>query len=529
MTDKDANVSWEKGFNSPRALYSGYNQILEELGDVKQLITDTDLENIGQNLDTVSAQLADKASKDIAGFYWVPEPQPKARPADFVEIDLQYSTYNQFITLWLNLQAQYPEYIKKTLLGKDSSGLFDVYRFVLSPKKPKKTMVISAGVHGDEKVGQYAMYRMAKYLCENWNNPHLSYIKSEVELVILPCVTPYGYENRKRWNFNGININRNFDYKWNQYTSVDANDQKGTAPFSEIEAQYVRDTLLLYKEKCVAYLDIHSTGLNAMHTRAVLPINADSFRYIYDNLTPFMARGSATPAEKYDIDDVIPATHNYGWHMLGIPSSISEFDDQKWGLMYSSESITKSLEWNANLILKYTKLDRQSNSGIQVFEQTYSFTSESVVISNTGAIGSSAYIENPLLQLELPVAFDGIALVNYSMTLKGDTAGMTTFIVPRLFQYGGIDKNETSAANSIADRYENYFDGNARTSLSLTAMMPIVSGGNFHVGVGHYVTSGTSQIYRYRVVVQLIPSINKPRAASYRKNTAADNLVRYNV
>jgi hypothetical protein len=61
--NRDAEVRWDKGFTSPKALYQGYGQILAELENVKELIESTDLENINSNLQDVTAQVEGKASE----------------------------------------------------------------------------------------------------------------------------------------------------------------------------------------------------------------------------------------------------------------------------------------------------------------------------------------------------------------------------------------------------------------------------------------------------------------------------------
>ena len=489
--------------------------------------------SLGAKIGDIDAQIIIKADKTDLGYYWTPPIVPDGTNANPVEINVWTATYAQLIALWESLRTLYPTYITRTALGLDASDTYTIYKYVLSPPAPQKSIIVGASIHGGEKTGAYTLYRLAKELCENWNDEKLSYIRSNVELVILPCQNPWGYENRTRWNATLVNLARNFDYKWSDYVVVDENDVKGASAFSEVESQYIRDVLLDYQEDCVAYIDIHNTGSNLAHARASLPLTgADYFKFIYDNLVVFNNRDIAVPVNSINADNDQPTAFNYAWHVLGLPSSNPEFDDVIWGEGFGTASLTKNLEWNGNIILEHTKLSK-INNGIQTYEQTYITGSEANVISNIGAIGGTSYAENAMLQFEVPVGFDGIAIVDYSLVLRGDTSGATTALLPRIYQYGSTYMDENSAANAGQDRWEKYFDSpaaNARKAISLQAMLPIQkSGGNFHVGIAHYVSAGTTPIQRYIVRLILMPSNAIPHATSRRRNSSTDTYVRYEI
>ncbi len=65
-----------------------------------------------------------------------------------------------------------------------------------------KRVLLSAGIHGDEPAGVYA-------LLEFLAGPVKDYIK-DINFSIFPCLNPWGFENDCRFNANGIDINRCF-------------------------------------------------------------------------------------------------------------------------------------------------------------------------------------------------------------------------------------------------------------------------------------------------------------------------------
>ncbi|MGV2986203.1 M14 family metallocarboxypeptidase [Vibrio sp. E150_011] len=68
------------------------------------------------------------------------------------------------------------------------------------PSKP--TILITGGVHGYETSGVHGALQFAK------ENAHQ--FQDEFNIVIAPCVSPWGYETINRWNPNAIDPNRSF-------------------------------------------------------------------------------------------------------------------------------------------------------------------------------------------------------------------------------------------------------------------------------------------------------------------------------
>ncbi|MFH1275987.1 MAG: M14 family metallocarboxypeptidase [Candidatus Woesearchaeota archaeon] len=67
---------------------------------------------------------------------------------------------------------------------------------------PLPKILLTAGIHGDEPAGVYALLRFMQ-------GPLLNYL-DRFNFLIFPCLNPWGFENDKRKNINGVDINRSF-------------------------------------------------------------------------------------------------------------------------------------------------------------------------------------------------------------------------------------------------------------------------------------------------------------------------------
>ena len=81
------------------------------------------------------------------------------------------------------------------------------YRMVGIRSKPWKsdlfTAVVTGGVHGYETSGVLGELLFAK--------EHLSKYASQLNILVLPCVSPWGFETVNRWTPNAIDPNRSFN------------------------------------------------------------------------------------------------------------------------------------------------------------------------------------------------------------------------------------------------------------------------------------------------------------------------------
>lgn len=170
---------------------------------------------------------------------------------------LQTYTTSQIIALYDELMASNPDYITKTALGTDSLGE-NIYRYDFKPrpvptvyvsnqkvntKFPK--MILIAGMHGEEKAGVYNLYQSLKQITENWKNDELlETLRWNVNIIVIPIVNNYGFNNSVRKNENGVDLARNFTAGWELNTALPADPTyAGTTPFSEKGSQIISQVI----------------------------------------------------------------------------------------------------------------------------------------------------------------------------------------------------------------------------------------------------------------------------------------------
>lgn len=196
----------------------------------------------------------------------------------------QYSAISEFnptltelYALYDSLVTAYPNYISKTDLGVDQSGLYHIYKYSFVPETislegvgnfnlpnfPK--ILLGSGTHGngqdagDEPEMVVGVYHFIKNICENWyGNDALTYLRHHVQIELIPVQNPWGYVNLSRRNSRGVDINRNFPFGWTQGTEG-STTYGGTSPFSEAESVIIRDFVESNPDS-LFYLDLHATG-----------------------------------------------------------------------------------------------------------------------------------------------------------------------------------------------------------------------------------------------------------------------------
>ena len=271
------------------------------------------------------------------------------------------------------LMAKYPNYIKRTLLGNDQSGILPVYKYDFipeyvgigsdtTPPPADLKIILGTSIHGysndgDNKVMTYALYYFLKDMCENWKrSAFLTYARFNIQFVIIPIQNPWGFNNDSRYNSNNVDINRNFNCNW--YNFVDS--AKGTAPFSEVETRYIRQVIESNYD-AVYYGDIHSRGSQAVIADNNLFLyvapDATSSKYIGQKVCGkmnFLTEGVyGLTGNKGNISIYSDRPSSYTWasQLLGLESANPEgFAKFKTYGSHSTEVMTLNTEYVGNLI-----------------------------------------------------------------------------------------------------------------------------------------------------------------------------------
>ncbi|MCY1722280.1 DUF2817 domain-containing protein [Prolixibacteraceae bacterium Z1-6] len=113
-----------------------------------------------------------------------------------------------------------------------------------SKNKNSKTILIVGVFHGEEPQGEYVIKR---YLRENDSS------KLNNNLILIPCLNPWGKERGIRTNKNGVDLNRNHPTKNWKLTEKDEN-YSGDSPGSELETMFMTELLDIIKPDIILTL-----------------------------------------------------------------------------------------------------------------------------------------------------------------------------------------------------------------------------------------------------------------------------------
>lgn len=195
-------------------------------------------------------------------------------------------------TLFDGLVTAHPDYVSKNTL---THGAFTNYEYVFAtpaynnynsteyPQDPsisKPKILLTSGVHGYERSAVLANYVLCKALADG--SPAMRLFREQIELHVIPIVTPSSFDADSRLNSNGVNINRNFDSNW-VLTPV-GNQYSGPYAASENETQVVQ-SWIDNNADASCLLDHHNSQV--VNEIAVL-MSEDLMEDVKDNIRPFM-------------------------------------------------------------------------------------------------------------------------------------------------------------------------------------------------------------------------------------------------
>lgn len=182
--------------------------------------------------------------------------------------------YTDYISEIDAIASDHSDYVTVTSPGNDATNTYPVKYYTLVPpgdrnymRKPIPTVIIIGGIHGGESAGAYAVRTLFVDLCENYlKDERLNYLHNNVMFVIFPVANPYGFGGTYK-NGNGVNLNRNFEYGWDDATYESDNKLYGGATaFSEPETQYIK-SVIDNTQNVLCVLDIHSNNDAALNSQ----------------------------------------------------------------------------------------------------------------------------------------------------------------------------------------------------------------------------------------------------------------------
>lgn len=199
--------------------------------------------------------------------YYVSETATSVTTTD--EFNLEASVIDDVYAEYDSMMAENQSIMTRNLLGYggDESNIADttlpIYEYVIRDldgrnevQTESPTILLLTGIHGDEKSTVWSTVQFIKQLLTNWHTKdNLESILSNVNLKIIPIANPSGYNANTRVNLHGVDLNRNFSYRWESFPTENYN--KGSAPYSELETQIIRDWMIANND-ALAFIDYHN-------------------------------------------------------------------------------------------------------------------------------------------------------------------------------------------------------------------------------------------------------------------------------
>jgi hypothetical protein len=129
-----------------------------------------------------------------------------------------YHTYNEMVTILVNLANSYPAIANLDTIGTSVNGrLILALEITDNPNidEGEPEFRITGCHHGNEWPSSEIPLYYAEYLCQNYGVVDtVTNLVDNREMWIIPMLNPDGHEAQSRYNANGIDINRNYGYMW---------------------------------------------------------------------------------------------------------------------------------------------------------------------------------------------------------------------------------------------------------------------------------------------------------------------------
>jgi len=249
--------------------------------------------------------------------------------------------------LYEPVRKKYPEYISRTVIGKDHSGQYDMYGYVYTPENYKITMFITGGMHGNEETAYFSLAKIMQLIADATPADTLLYtLRQQVRFVVVPMINVWSISQpiHTRKNSSNVDLNRDF------------------GDLSQQESQNVMAWFRQYAQDAVIAMDFHNSSaedvalwfnfINYTPNSVANYKTANHMYHRYMELGLAQAQtdishlpGSYVKSDKY-IEGRI-------WNEYGVPTITVEFSvNSTFPAKFSSESMTLAVETYSNFIIQ---------------------------------------------------------------------------------------------------------------------------------------------------------------------------------
>lgn len=218
--------------------------------------------------------------------YWEPEEVTDAFscPIGQGTQSVEGLTYELVLSNYFDIYANkaYADGYKvlKKGLGNDSGNTAEsplgneVFTYEFIPKHYSRTVLLSAGMNACELSGIFGIAYFIKALMEH-NEPGMNALYNTTRFIVMPCICPSCLNSSpiKYTNYNGIRINKNFNYNgsWKKIKETNPQEPVGPYPDSEVETILLKKWINSYPESTL-WIDCHSDAGSRGYTNLMTQV-----------------------------------------------------------------------------------------------------------------------------------------------------------------------------------------------------------------------------------------------------------------
>lgn len=250
--------------------------------------------------------------------------------------------------------------------------------------------------------------------------PQLAYLRKNVRIVMVPIVNPWGFANQERENVNNVDLNRNFDYYWENGSgkSPSGKNYKGSKVFSERESRNMK-TLVESLDEITAHMDCHNivsqvSDYCLFYPRFANQPNNEMTQLLMElsNYGDYVTWGSSTLA----------SFSNWVGITKGITSFLPEVYEGRAGKPRGAEEMWRSVYYLGNILLRLSSLyngqnGRTANEPI-VKSFVYSSRYNNSGVKPFSLIAKDGYQRMLMTQQRFKVTANGFVELNGSITVQ---------------------------------------------------------------------------------------------------------------
>ncbi len=175
---------------------------------------------------------------DAAGLsYRITIADMNAHYRDFWQTDEAYHSYEDIIALADSLADNFPDICERRMFGTSLGGRqLSALKISdnVSVDENEAEVMFDGGIHGDEIGGAENIIRFARDLCLGYgNNTQITELIDNREIWLYLMVNPDGRANMSRTNNNGVDLNRDWGYMWDEWGG-------STGAYSQVESRALR-------------------------------------------------------------------------------------------------------------------------------------------------------------------------------------------------------------------------------------------------------------------------------------------------